>query len=96
MPHVTWSDVAHADLRRHFHYLAQHDPRLAARAMKVLRDAAKDLAEHPHLGHIVEHTNSMLRVWPVSFGSSGYLLQYALVVNGILVTAIRHQRETGW
>lgn len=96
MPHVTWSDVAQADLRRHFHYLAQLDPGLAARAMKTVRDAARDLAGHPHLGHIVGGTNSKLRVWPVSFGNSGYLLQYSLITDGVLVTAIRRLREAGW
>lgn len=93
MSHIIWSDMALADLQRHFHFLAQHDKTLAARAVKAIRDAVRHLNANPHIGHRVLGPGAPRFMWPVKFGKSGYMIQYQLEENDLIVLKVKHQRE---
>ena len=92
MARVVYSDNALACLERTFEFLAQQDPRAAARAAAAIRDAVGALARHPLIGRAVDEE---LRELVISFGKTGYVALYRFLPrrDEVRVLAIRHQRE---
>lgn len=96
MPSVRWSDTAVAGLRRNYAYLAARDPDLTRRAAKAIREALARLLRFPHMGRHLAATSPDRRQWLISFGRSGFVVQYELDEDDILITGFRHQREKSW
>ncbi|WP_373988173.1 type II toxin-antitoxin system RelE/ParE family toxin [Duganella sp. BuS-21] len=93
MSHIIWSDMALADLQRHFHFLAQHDKTLAARAVRAIRDAVRHLSANPRIGHQLLGPRPPRFMWPIKFGKSAYVIHYQLEEDDVIVLKVNHQRE---
>jgi len=93
MSHLIWTDGAISDLQRVYHFLATKDRQLAAAATKRIRVDLLRMAQHPMLGRPVASTQESCREWIVVFGSSGYVVQYEIDQDSIVILRIKHQRE---
>ena len=95
MAAVSYSPRASSDLIRLIDFLAESDPAAAAETADLIGSAVDALERHPLIGRPVE---SDLRELVISRGSSGYiaLYRYDEARDGVLVLAIRHQREAGY
>lgn len=67
----------------------------ALRAVAAIQSAVDTLAAHPLIGRRVE---GELRELVISYGQTGYLALYRLVIarDEVRILAIRHQRELGF
>lgn len=97
---VVFSAVARDDLARLYDHLLSRaeyveDLELAERALDTIFEALGALAATPFLFRKVGGTGHALRrELVVSFGSSGYVLQYEIAGPALVVVlAVRHQRE---
>ena len=95
MAAVSYSPRASSDLIRLIDFLAESDPAAAAETADLITSAVDALERHPLIGRPVESGYSEL---VISRGSSGYsaLYRYDEPRDGVLVLAIRHQREAGY
>jgi len=93
MPHLTWSDTAISDLQRVYHFLAAKDRQVAAVAIKRIRMDVSRIAQQPFLGRQVASERESRREWLVVFGSSGYVVQYEIRHDHVVILRVKHQRE---
>lgn len=95
MPHLVWSQGAHADLARAYHFLAARDKQQAKRALRAIHDAAALLVRQPNLGRVVHTSHAPQRELLVGFGRSGYVLRYEYLGGTIVILGLRHQLQAG-
>ena len=90
---VQYSARALADLDRPFDVIATHDPFAASRAAERISEAVTLLQNHPYIGRVVR---GELRELVISHGRHGYVALYRVRSSGVVVLALRHQREAGF
>jgi plasmid stabilization system protein ParE len=90
---ILFSPDAVEDVQRLRTFLDQKNPGAARRALTVIWTAIERLQEFPHLGMLTEDAD--IRQIVVRFGSSGYVVRYAVLSeeDNILITRIWHGRE---
>jgi plasmid stabilization system protein ParE len=90
---ILLSPDAVEDVQRLRTFLDQKNPDAARRALAVIWIAIERLQEFPHLGMLTEDAD--IRQIVVRFGSSGYVVRYAVLPedDNILITRIWHGRE---
>lgn len=95
MARVEVSARALQDLERLFEYIAVGDPVRARQQMLSVKRAMELLADHPHLGRLVEDGLGELIL---SRGRDGYaaLYRWFPVVEVVMILAVKHQREVGY
>jgi plasmid stabilization system protein ParE len=77
-------------------FLAPKNIAAARRAVKAIRDSVKVLAEHPRIGRPVADMDEAFRDWVIDFGDSGYVVRYRMENDGVIILAVRHQKEAGF
>jgi len=93
---VEWSRRAKYALRVRVEFLERKNPRAAAEMEAVVRGASARLADFPNIGRRSGESSSQLRELLVPFGSEGYVVQYAVTRDFVLITNMKHQREAGY
>jgi plasmid stabilization system protein ParE len=96
MPRIVWSDSALRGIQRLYRFLAPKNIAAARRAVKAIRDSVKILAEHPRIGRPVVDMDEAFRDWVIDFGDSGYVVRYRMENDGVIILAVRHQKEAGF
>ena len=99
MPQVIYSLRAIGDLKRLQNFLLPKDPLAARRAGETIRKSFKILAAHPHIGRLVDDLPEEFREFVIDFGDSGYVARYRIIGAddvGVVILAIRHQKEDGY
>ncbi|MDP1612079.1 MAG: type II toxin-antitoxin system RelE/ParE family toxin [Sulfuritalea sp.] len=96
MPRIVWSDNALRGVQRHYRFLAVKNIAAARRAAKAIRDGVKILAEHPRIGRPIADMDEAFRDWIIDFGDSGYVVRYRITNDGVMILAVRHQKEAGF
>ena len=96
MPRLIWSPAALRDVHRLYRFLAGKNPAAATRAVRVIREGAKIIADHPASGRPIEDMDPAFREWIIGFGDSGYVVLYRLHGDTAVILAVRHQREAGY
>lgn len=87
---VRISAAARADQARLADFLAGRSPEAADRALLILREALHRLSRHPAIGR---PAGGDRRELSVRFGASGYVIQYRIDPETIVVARIFHTRE---
>jgi plasmid stabilization system protein ParE len=82
---------AEKDLHRLELFLTDKSPDAANRAVATLTDAILSLAEHAERGFQGPSPN--LKQIAVPFGDSGYIVQYRIQDDVIVVAHLKHARE---
>lgn len=83
--------AARSDLVRLEDFLATKSPRAAIRAADLIADAVLSLSEMAERGR--QDPESDLREVVVRFGRDGYVIQYVVRADRVLVARIFHARE---
>jgi plasmid stabilization system protein ParE len=96
MPRLIWSPHALGDVQRLYRFLASQNIEAAKRAVKAIRQGVTILGQQPSVGRPIEEMEPEFREWLIDFGDSGYVVMYRIDVNGVVVLAVRHQREAGY
>ena len=86
---VRLSVQATADRQRLAAFLAEHDPRAALRAVDAITTGIARLADMPRIGQRVGGARELY----IRFGDSGYVVQYRIDADAVLVARIFHMRE---
>ena len=79
------------DLSRLEAFLIGKSPDAARRAVDAIASAIRSLAEYAERGHIGRRSD--LRQIPVSFGNSGYVVQYRVSASTVVIARIKHTLE---
>lgn len=91
---VRYTRAARDDLKRLYGFLLEQDIVAARRALAAIIKGAELLQQFPFTCRKVDPENPLLRELLVSFGTSGYALQYEIEdERTITILAVRHQRE---
>ena len=94
---LVFTRLAHQDLVRLRQFIAEHDPKAAARAANRIKTVAQLLTDQPLVGRPVitptGETRNDIRELPLAFGSGGYVLRYQVLQKQIRVLHIWHTRE---
>ena len=96
MPRLIWTPEALRDIQNCYRVLAPKNPTAASKAVKVIREGMRIVAEHPGAGRPVERMDPEFREWLIGFGDSGYVVLYRLDGDNAVVLAVRHQKEAGY
>ncbi len=91
MSRLIWSPAALNDVQRLYRFLAVKNTDAARRAVKVIRESIKTIAQHPEIGRPVEHMEIEFREWLIAFGASGYVVLYRYDGEAAVIRAVRHQ-----
>jgi addiction module RelE/StbE family toxin len=88
---VRYERGALADLDEIFSYVAQNNPAAAARLVARFEDAARRIAEMPHIGEATR--KSRFRRWIVG----NYLIVYEVGTEDVVIHYVRHgARRRPW
>lgn len=87
---VKISAAARADQARLADFLAGQSLQAANRALLALSEAFQRLSRHPAIGRLAGGDRRELSV---RFGASGYVIQYRIDAEAIVVARIFHTRE---
>lgn len=90
MKFVELGPRARRDLIKLRRWLLNRAPSAADRAIDLILNRADQLAEHSDLGH---RKSRNLRELYVSFGAHGYVLQYRVHRDTVVILRIRHSLE---
>ena len=91
---VRYTSAARDDIKRLYAFLLEHDIVAARRAVTAITKGAELLQQFPFTCRKIDPDNPLLRELLVSFGASGYVLQYEIDDDQTLtILAVRHQRE---
>ncbi|MEZ2220531.1 type II toxin-antitoxin system RelE/ParE family toxin [Rhizobium sp. RCC_161_2] len=91
---VRYASSARDDIKRLYAYLLERDENTARRAVSVIEDAMKMLADFPFSCRKASPDNSFLRELVIPFGSAGYVALFEIEDSDtVTILAIRHQRE---
>lgn len=82
---------AEKDLQRLEDFLAGKNPDASLRAAAAITEAVLSLADHAERGFSGPAPN--LRQIAVPFGDSGYIIQYRVQTQLVVVARIKHARE---
>ena len=96
MPRLIWSPPALLDVQRLYRFLTEKNIEAARRAVKVIRQGVKVIAQQPEIGRPVEDMEPQYREWLIDFGNSGYIALYCYDGQTAVVLAVRHQKELGY
>lgn len=97
MPYlVQWSENALEGLQQVYVFLAEKNEEAAVAAFKTIRQAALLLENFPEAGRPADDLEPEHRELLIPFGGSGYVALYEMRGNGILILALKHQKETGY
>ena len=96
MPRLIWSPSALLDVQRLYRFLAEKNIDAARRAVKVIRQGVKVIAQQPEIGRPAREMDPQYREWLIDFGDSGYIALYRLAGQTAVVLAVRHQKEIGY
>ena len=90
---IVFSPDAVEGIERLRSFLEQASPATTQRAMAAILTAIERLTEFPSLG--MSTGDADIRQIVIRFGASGYIVRYAVMVEGgdILITRIWHGRE---
>jgi plasmid stabilization system protein ParE len=81
---------AERDLVRLADFLAEHSERAARRATHDIKAALRSLARMPSR---VRRTSQDLHTFPIRFGQSGYVVQFQVRDDTVVIARIHHMRE---
>lgn len=95
MPQVRYAPGAIRDLQRLREFLRAKNPIAAKRAGETILKALQILGQQPQIGRPIEDMPEAYREWLIDFGDSGYVARYRFDNQGVVILAVRHQRETG-
>lgn len=96
MRRVRYALQAAAKIRSLCDYYAAVDDHLRARAMNVIVTSLNALASNPAMGRPYA-ANADYREKVIAFGSSHFIALYRIDGDdNVIVTAIRHERESGY
>lgn len=91
---VRYTSAARDDIKRLYAFLLEHDIVAARRAVAALDKGVELLEQFPFTCRKIDPDNPLLRELLVSFGASGYALQYEIDDDqAVTILAVRHQRE---
>lgn len=94
---LVFTRLAHQGLVSLRQFIAEHNPKAAARAAKRIKAVAQLLTDQPLVGRPVDTPTGTarndIRELPLTFGSGGYILRYQLLQKQIRVLRIWHARE---
>ncbi len=91
---VRYASSARDDIKRLYAYLLDRDENAARRAVLIIEDAMKMLADFPFSCRKASSDNSFLRELVIPFGSAGYVALFEIEDSDtVTILAIRHQRE---
>jgi toxin ParE1/3/4 len=90
MRRVDISADAEKDIRYLRRWLAKRSPNASKRATETIVAAARSLADFPERGRLAL---SGIRELPVSFGSAGYVLQYFVEGDRVIIARVFHSLE---
>ena len=95
MATVVYSRQALEHIAQTFAWLATENREAASRAVIAIRSAVENLAAHPLIGRRVHDD---LRELVISYGDTGYVALYRLVIasDEVRILALRHQRQLGY
>jgi plasmid stabilization system protein ParE len=79
------------DLSRLEAFLIEKSPDAARRAVEAIVSAVHSLVDHAERGHAGPQPD--LRQIPVTFGNSGYVIQYRVSREAVLIARIKHALE---
>lgn len=82
--------AARADQSRLADFLAARNPEAAARALAVLREAFRRLSRRPATGR---PAGGRRRELSVRFGDGGYVIQYRVDPDAVVIVRVFHSRE---
>jgi plasmid stabilization system protein ParE len=88
---ILFSPDAVEDVERLRAFLDRKNPNAARRALASIWRALDQLQEFPELG--MSTGDAEIRQIVIRFGSSGYIVRYAVLPENILITRIWHGRE---
>jgi plasmid stabilization system protein ParE len=97
MPQVRLTANARDQIDRFRKFYDDKDERHGPRAVRVILDALKPLANFPMIGRPVRDHHH-LRELSIRFGRSGYvaLYRYDQSADAVVILTLRHQREAGY
>jgi plasmid stabilization system protein ParE len=95
VPRLLWAPSAIRDLARLHGFLAPKN-RVAARAIRSIRQGVRLLARHPEIGRPVEELPPEFHEWFIRFGDSGYVALYRYDGALITILSVRHAKEAGY
>ncbi len=81
---------AERDLVRLADFLAEHSERAARRASHDIKAALRSLARMPARARRTSHD---LHTFPIRFGQSGYVVQFRVMDDTVVIARIHHMRE---
>ena len=90
MKRVEISTQAQNDIEYLRRWLAQRSPSASRRATRTLVTAAHTLIDFPERGRL---TLEGIRELPVPFGSAGYVLQYFVEDDRVVIARVFHSLE---
>ena len=90
MKRVEISTQAQNDIQYLRRWLAQRSPNASKRATRTIATVANTLADFPERGRL---TLEGIRELPVPFGSTGYVLQYFVEDDRVIVARVFHSLE---
>lgn len=90
MKRVEISTQAQSDIQYLRRWLTQRSPSASQRATRSVVAAAKTLVDFPERGRL---TQEGVRELLVPFGSAGYVLQYFIEDNRVIVARVFHSLE---
>jgi plasmid stabilization system protein ParE len=91
---VRYAPAARDDIKRLYGFLLEHDIVAARRALTAIVKGVELLQQFPFTCRKIDSDNPLLRELLVSFGASGYALQYEIDDDQtVTILAVRHQRE---
>ncbi len=77
------------DRRRIIAFLARYNPSAARRASRTIIDAIAQLSQYPFIGLGVDDMRELY----IQFGDSGYVVQYRVDADVVVIARIFHMRE---
>jgi plasmid stabilization system protein ParE len=96
MPRLIWTPPALRDMARLHAFLKPKSPDAAVRAVRAIRQGVRLLAVHPEIGKPSQDMPAGFRVWPIDFGSGGYVALYRYDEGQVTILAVRHVKEAGF
>ena len=87
---VRLSVAARGDRTRLAVFLVQTSPPAAERAVEAIAAGLRRLSRYPESGRIMEGSRREL---PIRFGDSGYVVQYRVDPDAVVIARIFHMRE---
>lgn len=96
MPQIIFAPAAIRDMQRLRDFLRPKNPDAARRVGEAIRKGVQVLGSHPRMGRLIENLPEQYREWPIDFGDSGYVAQYRIDADMVIILAVRHQKEAGY